>query len=79
MKRKVVSLLIQTERKSSFCAVPPALQPVYKMPLGALKEFYCPSDSEFKLLSEKRGFYGYRAAVFLILFLPSEKEQTSSN
>ena len=45
------------------------------MPLGALKEFYCLSKASCKILSEKRGFYGYWAAVFLVLFLLTEKER----
>ena len=46
------------------------------MPLGTLKEFYCLRVASCKILSEKRGFYGYWAAVFLLLFLPPEKEST---
>ena len=45
------------------------------MPLGTLKEFYCLSKASCKILTEKRGFYGYRAAVFLVLFLLTEKNK----
>ena len=74
-----VSLLIQTERKSSVYAVPSALQPVYKIPLGALKEFYCLSVVSLKFLVRSVDFMGVGRRSFCFFFCRQKKKDKKCN